>query len=694
MGCSASAVRNQAQCDHNGEKQGGEEQTLATNGLKAARDDINSAPQPPDCITAPPPDDAAKVLPHVPEGSLLSPVSRPRLSRQEKTQTMNVCAIICEGLVLAGITHVFGGYGDDVAPLIDAICNHPKLTWVCTCIEVSASLIAAAYAKLTGTPGCCLASSGPGASHMVTGLMDANLDRVPVICLTGMMNAYHIGRNSAHDLDQTNLFKAGGIRHSHTCLHRSSIVCLFREMLMRAVTSDVCVHIAVPLTVQQKSAEVHEVDLAAYGDLGADSVPDSAEVVTVASHLVACTQNGERMLMAIGHRCSGEAATSALKLAEYLRCPIVTTLDAKGFVPEDHDQVIGVLGIFGNPGMEASAELVASATIVLSIGVDEHSQLLVGASGVQQTRFVEIDKRGLQEKRFQAEHVLSGTISRVLEQLVEEVKTQLFEATSKSVSGLMPLSELGQLRSVSGVRDNRAFSWNFRTECGFNVDSLTSRTCNYNPPKDEISPGYCHPGFVLKHLGELLPKDAIVCVDVGDCALWVGLALCLTGSGQRCLASMRMGTMGYSIYGAIAAAAARPTAQIVGIAGDGATQMATNEFATIVQMQAPVVLIIFINGKLGRVHNETWGPADAEPPQGCGLDNPDFCELAEAYGGKGIRINESDAELVSQAIQDAFACKGLCVIEVIQNPDVRPCMHKRKTRQLRTRLGLTACEDL
>lgn len=690
MGCSGGTSRGHTQCGVDGQQRTTDLPTLATHAMKDARDSQSSSAKPPifTTTTVPSPEAAAIQLPHVPEQPLnfVDCKKEAGTTGQEAEEAvgstlMNVCTIICEGLVLAGITHVFGGCGDDISPLINAICNHPKLTWVYTRIETSAPLIAAAYAKLTGIPGCCIANAGPGASNLATGLIDANLDRAPVICLTGLKNVCRIGQSSARDVEQ--LFKACGLKHSHTCLHPSSIVCMLRELLVRCATSHASVHMAVPLDVQQVCTQVHEIDCLGVGDIWNDSIPDSVEIDVVASHLLKCKQNKERALMAIGHRGVGEAATHALRLAEDLKCPIVTTLDAKGSVPEDHDQVIGVLGIFGNPGMEASAELVASATIVISIGVDDHSQLLVGRHGVQMTRLVEIDKQGLIDKRFQAEHILTGNVARVTELLADAVRKQLCDETGRSSK--VSLSKLGKQRTIE-LSSTPSFQWDFQTHCGFNEESLNSRTCNYSPPKDEISEGYCHPGLVLKELGETLPQDAVVCVDVGDCALWVSLALCLTRHNQRCVASMRMGTMGYSIYGVIGAAAARPHSRIVGISGDGAAQMATNEFATIVQMGTPVVLIIFNNGKLGRVHNETWGPPDAEKPCGCELDNPDFCQLAEAYGGKGIRISESDPSLVNKALNNAFSAKCFCVVEVIQNPSVRPCMVKRKNRQLRTKL--------
>merc|ERR1712048_785194 len=106
--------------------------------------------------------------------------------------------------------------------------------------------------------------------------------------------------------------------------------------------------------------------------------------------------------------------------------------------------------------------------------------------------------------------------------------------------------------------------------------------------------------------------------------------------------------------------------------------MASNELATLKQLKATEVFIVFANRKLGRVHNETWGPPDAEKAQGCQIINPDFCLLAEAHGGKGLRLNESDVENVSKVIDEALSTKGITIIEVIQDPDVKPCMHKKK----------------
>jgi len=160
--------------------------------------------------------------------------------------------------------------------------------------------------------------------------------------------------------------------------------------------------------------------------------------------------------------------------------------------------------------------------------------------------------------------------------------------------------------------------------------------------------------------------------------LWTSLCLCLSKPDQRTLTSMRLGTMGYSLCAALAAGALQPESQLIAIAGDGGMQMSMNELSTLQQLPVRnLVVIVLVNRKLGRVANEVWGPAEAASAAGCELVVPDFCKMAEAHGGVGIRIATSDPDEVSRALDQALACQRLCVLEVMQDPAVKPLMAKR-----------------
>jgi len=159
---------------------------------------------------------------------------------------------IAQSLVDAGVKHVFGGHGGALVPLVNAVVDHPELTWICTRNEANASLMAAADTKLTGATrlGACIATSGPGASNLVTGLLDAQLDRVPMIAITGTKPRMDAAHSEFQDIDQSRLFAAGGLAYSVTVSDPLQLVAVLRDAVAVALTQRVCVHVAVPVDIQ------------------------------------------------------------------------------------------------------------------------------------------------------------------------------------------------------------------------------------------------------------------------------------------------------------------------------------------------------------------------------------------------------------------------------------------------------------
>eukprot|EP00906_Rhabdomonas_costata_P026959 RCo038373 len=149
----------------------------------------------------------------------------------EEGQEITVAQMVAQALYEAGVTHVFGGHGGTVVPLINAIVAHPGLKWVYTRNEAGASLAAAAMAKYKDRLSCCLATSGPGASNLTTGLIDAALDHVPVLALTGMRSRWDVGHTEFQDIDQTALFAAAGVGFSHSVVHSKEAVPLLRNAI-------------------------------------------------------------------------------------------------------------------------------------------------------------------------------------------------------------------------------------------------------------------------------------------------------------------------------------------------------------------------------------------------------------------------------------------------------------------------------
>lgn len=631
-----------------------------------------------DAATPPPPRTSAKKLDvGVKEVSAsMSLVS----SSHVDAETIKVADYVAQCLVDAGVTHVFGGHGGAVVPLIDSICAHPKLTWVyCRC-ELNASMAAAAYSKLKMGLGVCLGTSGPGASHLTTGLLDAELDKCPVLCLTGLKSSDKVGISDFQDIGQTELFKAAGISFSSNIIHKGSVQPLLTKAIHSALTGHSCSHVALPFDIQQMKINkpldtvCRQIWDDEFKNVRLPKNPHPDDVASCALYVVRLHSSGGRCLIAVGPRAAA-AGAEILELSKTLEVPIVTSLDAKGIITEDDPSNVGVIGIFGNPGMEAAAELVRTADCVISIGGSEYSQLVLSSHGVQERSVIEIDlSSNLLDKSCTPECVLLGDIAgccKALTKAVAGLGDPRMKSKPTQTSNGRKLSDLGDL------------DWGSNEELkaeGFDASHLSHRPVNYEVPHNELTTGFCHPGRVLKLLSPKLAAGSTICVDVGDVTLWTSLCLCLTKPGQRMLASMRLGTMGYALCSAMAACALRGAGEhhIVAIAGDGGVQMSLNELATLQQMQVKqMLLIVFVNKKLGRVKNEVWGPAGVPAPAGCDILAPDFCKLADAYGGTGLRLSSSDPATIEKTLDHALSCSGVCILEVIQDPNVKPLMTKR-----------------
>jgi thiamine pyrophosphate-dependent acetolactate synthase large subunit-like protein len=259
--------------------------------------------------------------------------------------TLTVSDYIVQRLVDCGVTHVFGGHGGAVVPLIDSICAHPKITWIYMRCELNASIAAAAFAKLRNGLACCVGTSGPGSSHLTTGLLDAELDRCSVLCLTGMKNTKSVGYSDFQDINQTELFRAAGISYSKSIIHKGGVVPLLRDAIANSLTNSACAHLALPFNIQKKEIQAPKKFLHHDDVMHNDRLlkhPDSYDAACCARWLKSALVDGHRCLIAVGHRAV-EYGEQIQALAEILGLPIVTTQDAKGTVPENHPCVVECL---------------------------------------------------------------------------------------------------------------------------------------------------------------------------------------------------------------------------------------------------------------------------------------------------------------------------------------------------------------
>lgn len=517
---------------------------------------------------------------------------------------LTVAEYVVAALYSLGVTRVFGYEGTSVIPIIDSIVDS-NMQWVLVRNESNAALAAAAQAKLTGGLGVCVATGGPGALNMITGVDDAHFDRVSVLAITGMQPESMQSRTDFQDTDHARVFSALGIM-SVVCVHPRQIFHLLRDCLADALTSGHAVHLAIPVDVQKARVRVPKLNFMY-------KRPSTASVFPTEAHLdffIKALSGYSKVVIAAGARALS-ASAQVQALAEVLQAPILTSLDAKGIVSEDHPLVLGVFGIFGFPGLEHARKAVMEAECVISIGLEDPSLMICDVeSGLQCRRLFEIaPEYALLNNRFAKEAVLVGMVHLVVASLTQKLSSNLLErkepAILKEEAPPLPLS-----------------------------------TENTN---------FCHPARFFGELNKYLDASSVVVLDVGDVTVWTAMCLCLT-KHQRLLTTMRMGTMGYCIPAMIATKLTRPYANVVGIVGDGGIQMSIGELSTAMQHNLSLLLIVLQNGVLGRI--------EANRLESIKLANPDYTLLAKAYGGDGAVI--SRAEDIKEVLHtDIFSQKFL-----------------------------------
>ena len=623
----------------------------------------------------------------------------PESERVEKSPPVGNCSTwVANALVDAGVTVVYGGHGGALAPLVNAVVANERLKWVCCRNEANASLMAAAHAKYTGELACVIATSGPGATNLTTGLMEATLDRVPVLCLTGLKPRQGMHYSEFQDVDQSRLFAAGGVEFSYDVASPEALVPLLRDAVAIATTRNTCAHLAIPVDIQAAPCPI-PVDkpfCAAFAGQRVAPPPGSVHLDPVLDDIVnLLSVDSKKILIAIGLR-GVQAGKDIPKLAEHLRAPIVTRLDAKGAVDELHPLVLGVEGIHGKPGMETSATLMETADIVLNFGVTDPTLLVCNTAGLQVREMIEFETTALMvSTRFRAMRTCIGDMGEIARALVERFQTRgdrqlgdvkslrsSLQATEPEVSTDFSVdsatqeerlmrAQIGAIdlarKGIPSERAERAAkiwsaihsgSWKNKR---FDYKSLESIVLNHEEQSE-----YPHPAHVLMEVSSFITEETTVCIDTGDVTLWGGL--CLKLEGGRTLTSERLGTMGYSLCAGIASIFAReePATALV-LAGDGGFQMTLQELATFQQCKRPgdrLIVIVFDNQLLGRV---IFGFDGA---QGCELHGPNFAGLAENYGGKGYRLN--DAESIGQHFRDAD--EGLTILHVPIDPQIKADM--------------------
>jgi len=520
---------------------------------------------------------------------------------------------IAEQLVAYGVKRVYGIPGSSNLPLTDAIRRNPNIELILTRHEGAAAFMASGHAKLTGKLGVCMSIAGPGATNLITGIVDAASDRAPVLALLGQVPEVFLGSESLQEIAEVDIFKTFCVS-ADLISNPAHALPVTNLAIKRAYSGPGPAALSLPTDVLRQPLD-EDIWKPEEHLFGPDAVPTD-EIIGKAAALVAAAK---RPLIFAGwgaRRCGAEL----LDLARHIGAPIATTSRAKGIVSESDDLVLGVLGSIGNrfaPGVVAQSDL------MLIFGSGFRQRNLVPDTDVIQ---VDIDPTRV-GKTFAVKLGIVGDAHEVIENF-------------KSATARREIDGEFKAAVEKAHSDYRAL--------------LEADARNDQKP--------IHPGRVMQALKKNLADDALICIDVGDHTYWFYKRFVC--EGQQTLLCANMAGMGFGLPAAIACQFEEPDRQVVAITGDGGFGMVGMEFTTAVHNKLPLTVIVFNDGKLKNIMKEQIEEGFEE--YRVSFPNPNFAEFATSAGGLGIRV-EDPGEL-DGSISRALESKEPALVEVMVDP--------------------------
>ncbi|MEM2211143.1 MAG: biosynthetic-type acetolactate synthase large subunit [Nitrososphaerales archaeon] len=521
---------------------------------------------------------------------------------------------------------IFGLPGGAIMPVYDELYNS-DIRHILARHEQSAAHMADGYARVSHKAGVCMATSGPGATNLVTGLANAYMDSSPIVAITGQVPVSMIGKDAFQETDIIGI-STPITKYNMQPRDPSEIPLAVKKAFYIATTGRPGpVLIDLPKDVQDKSADMvfpNTIEIRGYRP---NIQPDPLAIAKAADLLLSAERP---IIMSGGGVIIANAFQELQAVAEFLQAPVATTFKGKGSFPENHPLSLGSIGMHGHP--EAN-KLIIEADVLLAVA-SRFSDRSVGrfdefiATGIKIIH-ADIDPSEI-EKNLPVHIPIIGDVKVVLTELL---KVLIKKAVKKE--------RTIWLKRVEEVKQE------FRSKQDFGSNEITA-------PK------------IIKKLRELLPIDTIVTTEVGQNQMWASLHFDVIKPGTF-FSSTGLGTMGFGFPAAIGAKVACPNVPVVDIAGDGSFGMTANSLATSVLEKIPVIVVILNNGVLGMVAQ--WQRMFYNRRMmAVNLHNvPDMVKLAEAYGAQGIRVQSMDE--FTKAVKLALSSDVTTVIDVIISPE-------------------------
>lgn len=537
--------------------------------------------------------------------------------------SMNGADIAVKTLEANGVKLVFGYPGASNAPFVDSV-SRSSIEYVLSRNEQGAAHMASGYGRVNHVAGVCTATSGPGATNLITAIATAYMDSIPMVAITGQVKRELIGKDAFQEVDIIGA-TLPFTKHSYLVKDVNDIPRIVNEAFHIATTGRPGpVLIDFPLDVltdeyDEENAD-EEINLRGYKLLGK---ANESQIKKVADAL---RKAKKPIILAGGGVACSDAVNEVREFVDITGIPVVSTMMGLGVVPTDSDSYYGMIG---SHGKKCANILLNRSDFILALGTRLGDRSIANIKGLEKVKklvHVDIDPAEIGKNTLPRIPVVGD---------IKDVTTQLINVAGDYKTSAEWLDEAHELR--------------------------------HETTREEVhhDTGYVNPKYFLKRLSEITESNLILTTEVGQNQIWSSNHYTIKDPSHF-LTSGGFGTMGYGLPAAIGASCAQSELPVFAIMGDGSFQMDMVELGTMKQYGIPVKMVLFQNDRLGMVHELQYKMYNSNFQMVDITGGPDFCKLVGAYGIKSARINENSQ--IDDAIADMLKDKESYLLVVDVNP--------------------------
>lgn len=528
--------------------------------------------------------------------------------------------IIVKCLEKENVKAIFGYPGAAICPFYDALLNS-NIKHILVRQEQNAGHAASGYARASSSVGVCVATSGPGATNLITGLATAYIDSIPLVAITGQVRSDFLGKDVFQEADITGACEPF-TKHSYLVRNTKDLPRVFKEAFYIARTGRPGpVLIDVPIDIQQ--SQVAEFNYPKDINIIGYKPQISGHALQIKRAIKQIENSSKPLILAGGGVLTSGAKDQLIELSEKSRIPVITTMMGIGAMPTDHPLYLGMLGSHGNKNANKALN---QADLLITCGARIGDRSFSAPNKIaKQAKIIHID--------------------------IDPAEI------GKNMKAHIPI--VGHMKNVlSSI--NEQLSYQTSDEWYNNIKKLKSEFSIIEADKSEK---FVDPKSFIREFSELLPNKSILCVDVGQNQIWCANNFKIKKG--RFFTTGGMGTMGYSIPAAIGAKLARPNREVFTVCGDGSFQMSMCELGTAAQNGIPVKIIIMKNSRLGMVR-EIQDKLYGSRLSATILDsNMDFSKIAAAYSIPcySASSNEQALKYAKIMLDSETSCILICDVD-------------------------------